>query len=345
MDDNGLDGIFIKNIENIRYFSGFTGSSAYLIIGRDERVFLTDSRYTTQARDEVNGFTIKEYKEIFKDISLVVDQLNISVFGFEGAHLSFETYHKLRGSISPAVVLKSVEDRIDDLRMVKDSDEVEVIEKAAEISYQALLNIVPFIKDGVREKDIALELDYRMRKLGAESSAFDTIVTSGIRTALPHGKPSEKKIAQGDLVMIDFGSVWKGYSCDETCTFCLGEYSEKGEKIYAVVKNAHDRAIEMIMPGVKASDIDKAARDVIESAGFGRFFGHGTGHGVGINVHEKPAVSRNSDIEIKEGMIFSVEPAIYLPDWGGVRIEDTVLVTADGSRLLTKMPKDKRILN
>lgn len=342
--ERGIDGVIINNISNIRYLTGFTGSSAYLVITCKEGYFLTDPRYITQAKKEVRGFHIKEYKIPLKEIPLILEEINISTLGFEGDYLSFNTYKRLTEALSPKVSLLPLNDSIDDLRMKKETLEIHSIEKAADLASQALWKVIPLIKDGVKERDIAIEIDFQMKRFGADKASFDVIVISGERTALPHGRPSDKRIRKNELVMIDFGCVWKGYNSDETCTFCLGDFSEEQRKVYRVVKDAHDRAIDAIKPGVKALDIDSIAREVIEKAGYGGFFGHGTGHGVGLSIHEKPRISPYSDVRIEEGMVFTIEPAVYIPNWGGVRIEDTVVVTSDGCRILTKMPKDRNLL-
>ncbi len=344
MKEWGVDGVIINNINNIRYITGFTGSSGYLIITEKEGYLLTDSRYTTQAKEEVNGFYIKEYKKPLHEIPLLIDRLNISMLGFEGSYLSYDKYELLKDSLPHTIALLSLQDNIDYIRTRKDRSEVRRLEKAAGLSSKALWNVLHMIVEGTKECDIAMEMEYQMKRLGAEKASFDIIVISGERTALPHGRASEREISSGDLIMIDFGCVFEGYSSDETCTLSLGGFSSEQRRVYTIVKEAHDRAIEMVKPGVKASEIDRVARDVIEEAGYGEYFGHGTGHGIGISIHEKPIISPYCEDVIEEDMVFTIEPAIYIPKWGGVRIEDMVLVTRDGCRVLTKVPKDRNIL-
>lgn len=343
MGERGVEGVLIGNMNNVRYFSGFTGSSGYLVVTVEEAYFLTDARYTHQAESEVSGFELKEISRPWVDIPEFLKGLGLSTLGFEGAYLPFDSFKRLEEAL-PGVTIFSLADGIDGIRSVKDPCEIEAIERAAEIASSALMETIPIIKEGVCERDIAIELDYRLKKKGAERAAFDTIVLSGERTALPHGRPSSRKIGYREPVIIDFGALWEGYHSDETWSFSIGGFEGEMDRIYRVVKEAHDRAIEAVRPGVDLREIDRVARDTIERAGYGHFFGHGTGHGVGLSVHEGPRVSPYSDGVVEEGMVFTIEPAIYIPDLGGVRVEDMVVVTPSGFRVLTRTPKDGAIL-
>jgi Xaa-Pro aminopeptidase len=209
---------------------------------------------------------------------------------------------------------------------------------------EALLETLDRVRPGVTEREIALELEFAMRRRGADKTSFDFIVASGARGALPHGKASDKAIGRGELVTIDFGAIYSGYNSDETVTVAVGKPDTRQEEIYGIVKDAHDFALAAVRPGIAFRELDARARNHIEEKGYGKFFGHGLGHGVGLEVHEKPVVSYRGEGEVAEGMVFTIEPGIYIPDWGGVRIEDTVLVESDGCRLLTKVPKDLIVL-
>jgi Xaa-Pro aminopeptidase len=342
MGDYGVDGLFLTRRETIRYLTGFTGSSGFVIVTPGKGYFLTDPRYTTQAKGEVKGFQLEEYTGKLDNVFLFIKDLDIKSLGFEGSTFSYENFRKLE-DILPSVNLKSVSEWLDEIRLKKDEDEIKAIKRAIDISSKAFGNIVGLIEEGKVEKDIAVELEYQIKKCGADDVSFDAIVASGSRSALPHGKPSDKKICQGDTLIIDFGSTWNGYNSDETCTHFIGIPDGEQKKIFQIVKEAHDKAIEVIKPGVKASQVDSAARETIIKAGYGDYFGHGTGHGVGLAIHEKPVVSSFSDAVLGEGMVITVEPGIYIPDWGGVRIEDMVLVTNNGYEVLTYLSKGQSL--
>ncbi len=336
-----LDALLFCQPENIRYLCGFTGSDGALILFSDHLVFLTDSRYTTQSNEEVTADQICEYTTKLDGVVGQLTSREISKIGFEST-LSFGFTTELQTKGNTHWSWQHLNEELQCLRMHKTSDEVDLLAKAAEFNAVAFANIVGMIKPGVREVDIALALEFELKKLGAEEKAFDIIVASGTRGALPHGIASEKLISAGDLVTIDFGCRLSGYHSDETVTLAIGDVSEKLQTIFDTVLEAHDRALDAVQPGVALSELDKIARDYIKNAGFGDYFGHGLGHGVGLEVHEAPTVSPRSKAIAEPGMVFTVEPGIYVPNVGGVRIEDTLLVTDDGCRILTKIPKTFR---
>ncbi len=342
MEVSGVDGLFLTKKETIRYLAGFTGSSAFLVITPGEGYFLTDSRYTTQAKAEVQGFKIEACTGKLEDVLLFIKGLKIKSLGFEGENVSFDKFKKIEKMLS-SMDLKSASGWIDEFRLKKDAQEIASIKKAIDISSEAFKEVVDLIEEGSVEKDIALELEYRIKKGGADDISFDIIVASGSRSALPHGLASRKKICHGDTLVIDFGSTWQGYSSNETCTLFMGTPDKEQKKVFQIVKDAHDRAIECVRPGVKASDVDNAAREIINNAGYGDNFGHGTGHGVGLEIHEKPVISSSSDAVLDDGMVITIEPGIYIPDWGGVRIEDMVLVTDNGCEVLTYSSKGQSL--
>lgn len=265
------------------------------------------------------------------------------VVGFEGQGITYDTYHKLKNLLRGKRFFLAPDD-IDKIRCSKDEDELKRIRKAIDLASVGFRTAIDCIMPGILERDIALAIEMAMKKMGAEDIPFDIIVASGIRAALPHGKASDKRIKKSEMVIVDLGATYQGYNSDETCTFVVGQPSREQKKIYQIVKDAHDYAIDAVRPGVKASYIDSVARDFIKAAEYGKYFGHGTGHGVGLAVHEWPNISPYNNAAIEEGMVFTIEPGIYIPDWGGVRIEDMVLVTRDGCKVLTKMSKEMAVL-
>jgi Xaa-Pro aminopeptidase len=338
-----LDALLFSNLSNIRYLTGFTGSEGALILWCDDGCFLTDSRYSTQAMSEVSEFKTVEYREKPACISSVLNEKGAGRIGFEAGHMTVALFRELSELLSD-FELVPISDELDNLRITKDSDEIQLLGKAAEIASEALLSILGSVRPDAIERDLSLALEFAMRKSGADGKAFDFIIASGFRGALPHGKASEKKILSGELVTIDFGGVYQGYNSDETVTLAVGAPDSRQREIYQIVKDAHDSALEAVRPGISFKELDGKARNFIEDKGYGKYFGHGLGHGVGIDIHEKPTISFRSEGVVQEGMVFTIEPGIYIPGWGGVRIEDTVCVTEDGCSLLTKSPKDLLIL-
>lgn len=323
--------------------SGFTGSNGIIIITEGRAFFLTDSRYITQASEEVCDFRIKLYKKQFEEVALLLKKLKSKFIGFEGKGLTYEMYHKLKRLLS-GKKLTPILDDIDRIRCKKEADEIKKIKKAIELGTAGLCAAKKYIEPGIVERDIALKIEMTMKKKGAQGLSFDIIVASGSRASLPHAKASDKRIKKNELIIVDLGAKLQGYNSDETCTFIVGKPTTKQKEVYQIVKDAHDMAIEAVMPGVKASYIDSVARYFIRSAGYGKYFGHGTGHGVGLAVHEWPNISPYNDSIVEEGMVFTIEPGIYIPKWGGVRIEDMVLVTKDGCEVLTEMSKEMQVL-
>ena len=343
LGDDHLDGILITSLENVHYLSGFTGSDAVLVITEAKGYFLTDSRYTTQAREEVSGFELIEYKKKIEGLSDLMNDLGLRGIGFEPQHMTCQIHRDLAEKLSGSELI-SIDEKVRNFRAVKDGHELGLIRRAIDIAFKSLRETEGRIKPGVQERDIALELEFSMRRNGAENVAFDTIVVSGERSALPHGKPSRKRIRKGDSVIIDFGARYRGYYSDETCTFFCGKRNRRQEEVYRIVKEAHDKAIASVRPGMKAMEVDAIARGWIKDAGYEAYFGHGTGHGVGLAVHENPVIGPESRDVVEEGMVFTVEPGIYIPGWGGVRIEDMVLVRGDGCEVLTGLSKEIEVI-
>lgn len=338
MTEQKIEAMLIEKPENRRYFSAFSGSSGMLLVAKDRNILLTDFRYIEQAGIEATDYDVVRYSTTpYELLGNIASELGLSAIGFESDFTTYEMYSKL-GDCLPS--LQFIPVQLDSLRMVKDSNEVAVIKKAVEIADCAFTQLLSFIKPGISEQAVALELEYYMGKLGSEKPAFDTIVASGKRGALPHGKASPKIIQPGDFVTMDFGAVYQGYHSDMTRTICIGPATAKQREIYDIVLAAQLAGIEAVAPGKTGKDIDSVARKIIIDAGFGEYFGHGLGHGLGLNIHENPRLSpANTHTIVMENMVVTVEPGIYLPEWGGVRIEDTVLVKADGCEILTASSK------
>ncbi len=339
----GVEAIVFLGLPNIRFLAGFTGSDGALVVGGENAWFLTDSRYTTQASQEVAEAEVIEYRIRADGIAALLKAQPIKKAGFEAEQTSVG-FLKTLSELIPDIEMVPIGSELDDIRIIKDADELLLLTRSADIASQALFGILDLIRPGASEREIALELEFAMKRGGAEEKSFDFIVASGTRGAMPHGKASDKLIREGELITLDFGAVYGGYHSDETVTVALGSADDRQKEIYTIVKNAHDKAVDAVKPGVSLNQIDEIARGYIADKGYGNFFGHGLGHGVGLEVHEKPVVSFRSDRNAEEGMVFTIEPGIYIPGWGGVRIEDTVVVTGDGCRFLTKVPKGLTVL-
>jgi len=339
-----VDALLFLDMHNVRYLTGFTGSDGAFVLGNKQEILLVDGRYTNQARKEVNGPHIFEYKEKIDGIAAILSDGSLRSVGFESQAMNVNIYLNLTKKLG-GLKLNPMSDRIGTLRAVKDKKEIALIKKAAEISCEALSAVRDLIKPGVREKDIAIELDFLMRRCGAEQVSFPTIVASGANSAQPHAQPGSRAIENGDIVIIDCGAVYCGYHSDETSTFAVGYKDRKQEEAYYLVKTAHDRALEAVKAGIPCADIDRIARECIETGKLGRYFTHGTGHGVGLDVHEAPRIAGNSEIILEAGMVLTVEPGVYIPDLWGVRIEDMILVKEDGGEVLTKVSKDFIVLH
>jgi Xaa-Pro aminopeptidase/Xaa-Pro dipeptidase len=333
------DALLILSEKNIRYLTGFTGGDGALMAGPEWLTLLVDGRYVTQARAEARGVEVFEFRNRVDGIAAVVRERAIGEIGFESPAFTVEEYFKLQERL-PEATLRPLPKDFEFLRAVKDESEIDRIREAARIAGEALAAVREMIRPGVREKEIALELEYRMRRDGAEQVSFETIVAAGANSALPHATPGRRAIADGDCVLIDYGAVCDGYHSDETCTFVVGRASEHQREVYRLVLEAHDRAIRAIRAGVSCGEIDRIARLCLVEAGLGGLFSHGAGHGVGLDVHEAPRLAAGREEILRAGMVVTVEPGVYLPGVWGIRIEDTVLVTEEGCEILTRTSKD-----
>jgi Xaa-Pro aminopeptidase len=338
MKRKNLDAILFWGLENIRYLCGFTGSDGVLIYAQGGQIFLSDSRYTQQAQSEVKNSIFHQYKQKIPGIAVALRSIRSRKIGFEANAINFESYRVLKEKL-PRVSWVPLSSDLTGLRAVKNPEELDQLKRAVQIASASFEKTLGQIKPGSQERRVAEFLECQFRKQGGDKPAFDTIVASGFRAALPHGSASPKRLQRGETVVIDFGTRFQGYHSDETKTLLMGKPDSKTKKIYEIVHRAQSKAIEAIRPGVNVRRIDTTAREVIHKAGFGKYFGHGTGHGVGLAVHEDPAISPHGKGIVEEGMVFTVEPGIYIPGWGGIRLEDMVRVTVNGCELLTYLPK------
>ncbi len=340
-EGHSVDALLVTRRENVRYVTGFSGSSGAALVLRDEVVLVTDFRYIEQAAMEAPGCRVERHgpNEMNGVIAEVARGAGVRNLGFEGDSISWDAHRKLEEALA-GVRLVPVEGACERLRMVKDEAEQELIRRAEAVGDLAFSHILEVIRPGMTEADVAVELEWFMRKHGAEKAAFDTIVASGPRGAMPHASASQKRLARGELVVIDFGAVVEGYCGDCTRTVSLGRASAEARKVYDTVLRAQLAALDALAAGVKGEDVHAVAHGVIAGAGYGDMFGHGLGHGVGLAVHEDPRLAPSSRTELACGMTVTVEPGIYLPGVMGVRIEDVVVVAADGARNLTRSPKE-----
>lgn len=344
MKEQEIDGFLITSPYNLRYLTNFTGTTGLAVITLDKAFFVTDFRYTQQAATQAQGYEIvRNAGPIYDEVAKLCKQEEINVLAFEEDHVSFADYALLEELIEETP-LEPISGIIEELREIKDEGEIAIIKKACEIADKGFQHVLEFIKPGMTEIAVANQLDFYMRSLGATSVSFDTIVASGLRSSMPHGVASDKVIEQGDLITLDFGCYYQGYVSDQTRTFAVGEPGEKLKEIYQIVLDAQLRVLEAAKPGLTGAELDAVARDYITEQGYGEAFGHTTGHGIGLEIHEGPAVSYRNPKPLVAGNVVTDEPGIYLPEIGGVRIEDDLLITDSGNEVLTHSPKELIIL-
>jgi len=339
----GIDGILITDINNLRYITGFTGSSGFLITTEKHPIFVTDFRYEEQAKKEIKGFKIRiEAGEKTKIIKEILNEYGIKKLGFEDHSISYSIYKKL---LRHKIKLKALTDTIENLRMIKSMKELFYIKKAIQRAESAFKRLLPFIEVGVTEQRLAMILEGLLKEKGCKTLPFGVIVASGSMSAFPHARPTNRKLKSGDLILFDWGGEYEGYYSDMSRMVAIrGSGMERQMEICSLVLNAQDAAIKSIRHGIKAKVIDRSARDLIKRGGYGDYFGHGTGHGIGLTVHEKPLISWRSIDKIEKGMVFTIEPGIYLPGIGGARIEDVVRVCKGKAEVLTTLPRRVHII-
>jgi Xaa-Pro aminopeptidase len=339
-----LDALLLSQSENLRYLSGFTGSSGWLLISGQNAILATDFRYVEQAKEESPDFEIIQTKGELRDwLPGLVSDLGWHKLGFEANLVSYDSYHKLSEAIETKQVnleLVPTTGIVEHLRSIKEPEELELITKAVELTDAAFEQAKGIIRPGITEKEAAWEIEKFLRQEGSEGMPFEIAVASGPNSALPHARPTEKIIRSGEPVLIDMGARISGYCSDFSRTLFLGEADKSLREIYNIVFKAQTTAIEGVESGMDASQADKLARSVIEQAGYGEAFGHNLGHGVGLAVHEFPTLGPSSSDSLADGMVFAIEPGIYLPGRGGVRIEDVVVLENGKAKVLTKAKKD-----
>lgn len=340
MKEEEIASLLVTTPYNLRYITGFTGSTGLALITEGENFFVTDSRYTEQAAIEAGDFMIiQNTGPILDEIVKIVVREQIENIGFE-EEISYAWFHKLEEELPMTCDIFSAPNLIGELRQIKTPEEIAKIQKACEITDKAFEYILGKIKPGVKEVELANELDFYMRKLGATGMSFDAIVASGYRSAMPHGVASNKEVAMNELITFDFGCYYAGYVSDMTRTVALGTVDAQLKEIYDIVLEANKRVIEKTTAGLSVADYDKLARDFIVEKGYGKQFGHGLGHGIGLEVHEGPMISQKLDDVLKVGQIVTDEPGIYLSGLGGVRIEDDLLITQTGNIILNSSSKE-----
>lgn len=346
MDSRGFDTTLIFSPENIRYFAGFRGTSAALIITQKDTLLLTDFRYVEQATNEAPLYEVIQHAggQLPESVGQQIMKMNVTNLGIEEATLPIGILktlknEALKGSFSP------IDNEINEIRKIKDPSEIEHIKKGIALCDLAFVHILDFIQPGLSEKEIGLELEYIMKKNGAEGIKGNHVIASGERSALPHGAASERIVNAGEFVKMDIGAIVDGYYSDFTRTVVIGEPSEKQLEIYGIVRKAQEAALDAIGPGKICSELDEVARSIIRDAGYGDHFGHSLGHSLGLNIHEKPAMRSTDHSVLEPGMVITVEPGIYLPGWGGVRIEDLLVITEEGYENFTKATKELKIIS
>ncbi|MDP6494064.1 MAG: aminopeptidase P family protein [Dehalococcoidia bacterium] len=347
-EEAGVDGLLVASDQNRRYLSGFSGTAGSLIITAKDAVLATDFRYVEQAGEQAPDFRVLRTMGARDWLTDLLKELGVQRLGIESQHMTVATHERLlkaleEGTDGSAVALVATASLVEDMRSIKDESEMAMLTRAIEISDKAFEEVSKTIEDGQTETEIAWRLEKAMRELGADSVSFDTIVATGSNAALPHHRPDDSIVRQGQPLIIDMGARYKGYCSDLSRTLCLGQPNDTFRKVYDTVLGAQLTAIATVQRGMTGEDADGLARTVIEEAGYGDNFGHSLGHGVGLEVHEQPGVGPNSHGVLENGMPFTIEPGIYISGWGGVRIEDVVVLENDKARVISRAPKIDRM--
>jgi Xaa-Pro aminopeptidase len=337
----GIDALLVTNFTNVTYLTGFMGDDSYLLLTARDEVLVTDPRYTTQLEDECPGLELEVRspgQSMLEAVSRLAERLRVSRLGIEGDSMQVSLHEQL-GKKLPKLSLVTTTGLVEELREIKDRFEIEELRQAVRYAERAFAMVRHSMQPERTERQVANQLEFQMREFGAKGRSFESIVAVGERAALPHGRPTDKRIGEADFTLVDWGAQGRLYKSDLTRLVVTAKISPKLKRVYGVVLQAQLQAIAAIKPGVPAKDIDAVARGVIADAGFDRFFGHSLGHGIGLDIHEGPRLAKTNDRPLRPGMVVTVEPGIYLPGWGGVRIEDDVLVTKTGHEVLTSAPK------
>jgi Xaa-Pro aminopeptidase len=338
MKAEGIHALLVTKRENVRYLTGFTGSAGSVLVAPGRTYLITDFRYKLQAGRETARISVHIQKKDFPAaLRETAARASAETIWFDESSLTVEAVRKLR---KQGLTLKGHSDLVGELRQRKDEQELKWIREAVRRAEESFRELKKYIRPGARERDLALTLEFLMREKGARKAAFDSIIASGKNGAMPHASVTNKRIKQGELVTFDFGAEAEGYFSDITRTYCIGRPTARQREIHALVQAAQSAGIKSVRPGMTCKAVDAAARETIKKAGHGDHFGHGTGHGIGLMVHEGPSVSPLSRDRVAQDMVFTVEPGVYIPDWGGVRIEDMVLSTKSGAKVLTALPRE-----
>ena len=339
IEEESIDALVISSINNRRYLSGFRGTAGVLLVSAEKALLVTDFRYVNQAEEQAPHFeVIRWHDDLYKSVAPLVEENGWGKLGFEAGQVVYTALEEMKEKLPAEMV--PVKETAEKLRIIKDVDEVSIMRIGAEVLDRAFTMIINTAKPGITERELALELEMFLLKEGAEEKSFRFIVASGQRGAMPHGMATEKEMKDGELVTIDFGGIFDGYATDMTRTIALGKISEQQKEIYDIVYKAQHEASAAVKPGLPVNEVDAVARNIIKDAGYGEYFGHGLGHGVGLEVHEQPTLNHLKTTELEPGMVVTIEPGIYLPGQGGVRIEDMVVVTEKGAESLTKSPRE-----
>ncbi|MGO8817137.1 MAG: M24 family metallopeptidase [Terriglobia bacterium] len=345
MDTREIPSLLVTHLVNIRYLTGFTGSAGIVLIGPRDGTLWVDPRYTLQAREQAEGVeVVVEKTGILKGAANWIRKKGLREANFEAAHLTCAQFDQLRKETKESLQLKPAGDLIEELRVIKDLGEIEAIRSAGRVTAEVFTELLPQVRPGATEKDLAAEVEYRMRKKGAEGVAFETIIASGPRSAYPHARPSSKALEESELVILDLGAILGGYAADMTRTIYLGEPTRRVRNLHSAVLKAQAGAIRAVQDGTPAGDVDAVARRILKSQRLARFFTHSTGHGVGLEIHERPRLGKGESTCLVTGSVITVEPGVYIEGFGGIRIEDTVLVGPNGPEVLTPASKENWIV-
>ncbi len=339
-----VDALFVSFLANVRYLTGYTGSNGMLLLLRDDAIFFTDPRYRIQAAREVSCKVVVGKGPLLARVVGILNRAKIRRLGFERNRIGFEQYDFLKKELPMSASLEPIAHAVEIMRMVKSESEIALIRQSVKTNSQAFEMVAGKVKPGMREFQLAAEIDYCMRRLGAAAQAFDTIVASGLRSALPHSRPTDAPLEANGVVLIDMGAMQGGYASDMTRMLHLGNPSATLKRTYRAVLDAQLAAIETVRPGIPAWRVDRAARDVLKRAGLDKTFVHSTGHGLGLEIHEPPRVGRKDKTRLEKGMVITIEPGAYVEGLGGIRIEDTIVVTETGCEVLTPTSKDLRVV-
>jgi Xaa-Pro aminopeptidase len=341
-----LDALYVTNLTNVRYLCGFTGSNGALLITGTQARFFTDGRYRLQSAEEVEGAEVEVYGpsgELGSSLKAAAAELSAARIGFEATQVTVSALERLR-AVLEGRELVATSGWVEALRGAKDAQELALISVAAEMADETMAFILERVAVGRSERELALELEFHMREMGAEAASFDPIVAAGERSALPHAHPTDRPVEKGSYLLFDLGCIHRGYCSDLTRTVVIGPAGERHREIYELVAAAQQRGLDALAPGAAAAEVDRAAREVIAAGGQAEAFGHGLGHGVGLEIHEAPRLGTTSEEVLEPGCVVTVEPGIYLPGFGGVRIEDLVTVTETGAEVLSRSPKELIVL-